>query len=301
MKKDDLIENWLELETSLEEREEMERIIALTEHLDVPESKTKDSAWDELMSNINESADNERVLVPEKRSQNRWLVYATSIAAAMVIGYFSLFQADSSGIVSFETDTAQILTETLPDQSEVTLNAGSSLSYNVEEWSSERMVDLQGEAFFEVSKGNTFTVNTSRGQVTVLGTSFNVYNRDNELTVTCFTGSVKVKIDEDEVILSPGSKATIDLQSGRLLVQDFNPQQSATWRIGEFYFNAASLTKVISELERQFDIKIEVKGDISERFYSGFFSTKSLSEALQLVFVPMGLSSQVNDNIVTVE
>lgn len=302
MKKDDLIENWLEFETSSEEREEMERIIAFTEKLDAPATKTKAAAWDDLMSSINEeSQDNERVLVTEKKTNSRWLVYAMSIAAALVLGYFSLIDNSNPGIVRFQTATAQIITETLPDQSEVTLNAGSFLSYSSENWQTARAVELKGEAFFQVSKGNTFTVDTEIGKVTVLGTSFNVYNRDEDFNVACFTGSVQVNINADQVVLKPGQKAAIDSQSGRLTVQDFNPQLSATWRIGEFYFDAVELTKVIRELERQFDIKIEVTGDISDRFYSGFFSTQNLAEALQLVFVPMGLSSQVSGSIVTVQ
>lgn len=302
MEKDDLIENWLELETSPEEREEMERIIALTESLDAPANKAKAVAWDELMNNINEETeDNERVLIPEQKGNSRWLVYAVSIAAVLVIGYFNLIDNSNPGIISVKTATAQIITETLPDQSQVTLNAGSFLSYSSDDWSISREVKLQGEAFFEVSKGSTFTVNTDLGKVTVLGTSFNVYHRDTDFNVACFTGKVQVSIDADRVVLEPGQKATIDRQSGRLRVQDFNPQLSATWRIGEFYFDAVELTKVIMELERQFDIKVEVTGDISDRFYSGFFSTQDLAEALQLVFVPMGLSSQINGNTVTVE
>ncbi len=302
LEKDDIIENWLELETSPEEREEMERIIALTESMDVPATKTKAAAWDELISNINEEAqDNERVLAPEKKKNSRWLVYAVGMAAVLILGYFSLIDNGNSGLISFETATAQIITETLPDQSQVTLNAGSLLSYNSNDWSAARDITLKGEAFFEVTKGSTFTVNTDLGKVTVLGTSFNVYNRDNDLSVACFTGSVQVDMNNEQVVLTPGQKATIDTQSGRLHVQDFNPQLSATWRIGEFYFDAVELTKVIRELERQFNIKIEVDGDISDRFYTGFFSTQNLAEALQLVFVPMGLSSQVNGSIVTVE
>lgn len=302
MEKDNLIENWLEQETSPEERDEMERIIALTQSLDVPAGKTKSVAWDELMSNINEQPqDNERVLIPEKKSNTRWLVYAVGIAAVLVLGYFSLIDNNTQGFVSFETATAQIITETLPDQSQVTLNASSSIAYDQASWATSRHVELKGEAFFEVSEGNTFTVDTDLGKVTVLGTSFNVYNRDKDFSVACFTGRVQVDINNDQVVLTPGQKATIETQSGRLTVQDFNPQLSATWRIGEFYFDAVELTKVISELERQFDIKIEVTGDISDRFYTGFFSTQSLAEALQLVFVPMGLSSQINGSIVTVE
>jgi ferric-dicitrate binding protein FerR (iron transport regulator) len=302
LEKDKLIADWLEAETSPEEREEMERIIALTEQFDAPANKTKAATWDDLMAGINEKAtDNERVLAPQQKSGSKWMIYAASIAAVMVLGYFALFNNGTSGLVNFETATAEIITKKLPDASEVTLNALSSLSFSEKKWSSERTVDLKGEAFFEVTEGSTFTVNTDLGKVAVLGTSFNVYHRDSDFTVACFTGSVQVNSKNDQVILKPGQKTTIDNQSGRFTVQNFNPQQSATWRIGEFYFDAVALSKVIRELERQFDIEIEVNGDISERFYTGFFSTQSLEEALQLVFVPMGLSSQVNGGIVTVE
>lgn len=294
--------HWLETANSPEEQEEMERIVALTAQFDAPATKTKAAAWDDLMAGINEkSIDNERVLAPEQKSGPKWMIYAASIAALVVVGYFTLFNNATSGQVNFKTATAEIITKKLPDASEVTLNALSSVSFSKKTWSSERTVDLKGEAFFEVTKGSAFTVNTDIGKVAVLGTSFNVYNRDADFSVACFTGSVQVNSNNDQVILKPGQKTTIDNQSGRFTIQNFNPQQSATWRIGEFYFDAVALTKVIRELERQFDIEIEVTEDISERFYTGFFSTQSLEEALQLVFVPMGLSSQINGSIVTVE
>lgn len=301
MEKDNLIEDWLAQETSHEEREELERIIRLTENLTVPENTNKENAWSKLVSNIEEKpSDHERVMIPQKSKTSTWLIWTSSVAAALVIGYFTLFN-NENGEVTFNTLTAEMATQVLPDNSEVTLNAGSTLSYDQNNWSEARSLSLDGEAFFKVKEGEIFTVNTSNGNVTVLGTSFNVFSRQDDLNVQCFTGRVRVEANGESVTLTPNQSATIDAQSGRLTVQDFNPETTATWRNGEFYFDAVALSEVIAELERQFNIKVEVSSDISNRFYTGFFSTQSLTEALQLVFVPMGLNSTINGSTVTVD
>ncbi len=301
MEKDDFIKDWLNEETSGKEREELEQIISFTERLSVPEKTSQDEAWDQFISNIEEqSSPGEKVMVAQKTKPSTWLIWAGSVAAALVIGYFTLFN-QGSGDITVNTGIAEMATQVLPDQSEVTLNANSVLSYDQQKWSTARNLTLTGEAFFEVEEGSAFTVNTSNGSVTVLGTSFNVFSRNEALEVQCFTGKVQVAANGESVILTANQSATIDDQSGRLSVQEFNPQTTATWRIGEFYFDAVALSEVVAELERQFDIEINLTVDISNRFYTGFFSTQSLSEALQLVFVPMGLNSTVSGSIVTVE
>ena len=301
MENDNLIEDWLAQETSQEERDELERIIRMTENLSVPEITSKENAWDKLVSNIEEQPSaQERVMIPQKTKPSTWLIWTSSVAAALVIGYFTLFNNVNSE-VTFNTLTAEMATQVLPDNSEVTLNAGTTLSYDQDSWSEARSLSLDGEAFFEVQEGTTFTVNTSNGSVTVLGTSFNVFSREDDLTVQCFTGKVRVDANGESVTLTPNQSAAIDAQSGRLTVQDFNPETTATWRNGEFYFDAVALSEVIAELERQFNIKVEISADISNRFYTGFFSTQSLTEALQLVFVPMGLNSTISGSTVTVD
>lgn len=301
MEKNDLIDNWLTQEASAEDRAEMERIIRFTEGLQVPERQSKEQAWEQLMSSIEEaSGTEEHLLLPEQKRSRTWYLWAASVAAVLVVSYFTLL-APSQGLVSFQTSNAEILTQTLPLQSTVTLNAGSSISYDENTWESYRDIRLQGEAFFEVTKGQPFKVSTDAGSVTVLGTSFNVYQRGDNLSVECFTGKVSVQIEDQKVLLTANEKASIDTKTKRLIKAAFNPQKVATWRIGEFYFDAVELTEVIEELERQFNIEIEVKGDISNRFYTGFFSTQNLTEALQLVFVPMGLNAKANGNSITIE
>ena len=302
MERNNHIEDWLSQETTKEERAELERIISFTEHLSVPELTSKENAWDQLISNIEEQApENEQILVPRKKKTSTWLIWTSSVAAALVLGYFTFFNNTAEGIITMNTGTAEMVTEVLPDNSEITLNAGSELSFDKNAWSQARTLSLKGEAFFDVTEGAAFTVVTDAGTVTVLGTSFNVFSRDGDLSVQCFTGKVRVEAEGESVTLTANQSAAIDAQTERLVVQDFNPDKAATWRIGEFYFDAVELSEVIAELERQFDIKVEVTGDISNRFYTGFFSTQSMTEALQLVFVPMGLTTSVSGSIVTVE
>ena len=299
MKKNDLIDDWLTQEVSPEDRLEMERIISLTENLEAPALTTKEAAWDGLMSRISEEADdNEHILNPTVKRRS-WIMWAASAAAVLVAGYFTFFNGPD--LMTLSTDAGETLSEVLPDQSKVTVNAASSISFNKDTWDETRAISLKGEAFFEVTEGATFTVSSDNGQVTVLGTSFNVFDRNNQLHVQCFTGKVKVTAQGDEVIITKNQSATIDGKTGRLVVEEFNPQKTATWRIGEFYFDAVKLSEVIEELERQFGIEIQVSADISNRFYNGFFSNESLTEALQLVFVPMGFTTSVNGSVVTVE
>ena len=304
MEKDNLITDWLDQQSSSEEREELERLISFTEKLEAPALTSKEDAWDNLMANINESEDSkEKVLIPEQKKSKGWIVWAASIAAVLIVGYLGFFNSPSTPVmIELSAGTAEVSEFSLPDQSLVFLNANSTLEYTGKDWASNREVNLIGEAFFEVEEGSTFSVKTPNGTITVLGTSFNVYNRDNQFAVQCFTGSVRIETTaQQSTTLSPGQSVSVDTQSGELAVDTFNPNHTATWRIGEFYFDHALLSDVIEEMERQFNITIEVNINIDDRFYSGFFSKENLNEALQLVFTPMGYGFSVNGSTVTVE
>nr|WP_255552120.1 FecR domain-containing protein [Roseivirga sp. E12] len=201
----------------------------------------------------------------------------------------------------YSTDLADNITHTLPDNSMVTINAQSSISLIEENWGKSRSLRLNGEAFFEVEPGSKFTVTTNLGEISVLGTSFNIFSRDDELIVSTFTGKVEVKDKDRLVILEKGDQLTYRPTEELWRIDNFNLNETATWRTGAFYFDTTPLQKVIDELERQFDIKINVSIDLRDRFYSGYFSKTDLTEALQLVFVPMGLTIEVEGNQVNVQ
>lgn len=299
MKKDQLIQDWLDKELSTEEKLQVEEVIEFTERLKVPDfGNSKEEAWSDLITKIeSKPSDNLRVLQPNgtKKTPWLWLVAAAIIALVAVFGYLN----KGEKLTTYTASDGELATIVLPDNSTVTLNAGSTLSFKEKDFEKNRWVTLSGEAFFDVEHGEAFKVLGNHSHITVLGTSFNVYSRSNQLKVSVFTGKVQVESRGNSVIIEKEEEA--QLIEGGLAVSEFNLNQTATWREGNFYFNSEPLNNVVEELERQFEIEIEVKSEIGQRFYSGFFSKTNMKEALQLVFVPMGLSIQTDGNQVIVE
>ena len=198
-------------------------------------------------------------------------LYAASAAAVLIFLVIGLLPQ----IETFKTDNAEIATVILPDNSQVTLNAGSKVVYSGNRFNTHRKVKLTGEAFFNVSKGNTFSVITTEGTIKVLGTTFNVRSRDEKLLVFCYTGKVKVSDQFKAVYLIKGEK-TAKLP-GEIL-QDAQPtdiNEGLKWRNGLFYFQNTSLKEVLAELSRQYDAVIHLPESEEKRVITTSFDNKN--------------------------
>ncbi|XMO85274.1 FecR family protein [Algibacter sp. AS12] len=214
------------------------------------------------------------------------------IAAVLLVLLTSSYFLFFNNINSFETQIAQTETFNLPDDSEVILNAQSKLSYNKKEWAFNRSLELKGEAFFKVTKGEKFTVQTSAGFIQVLGTQFNVKQRDKYFEVACYEGSVSVTSNQGEVILKPGK--TFRVVDGEVVdIKDFNAK-SPSWLAKESSFDNVPLWQVIAELEAQYDIQINAKDVNTSELFSGSFTHSDKNIALQSVTIPLKLSYQIN-------
>lgn len=227
-------------------------------------------------------------------SAARWRIAA---GLAMLIAFAAWWTFSPNG-VTIETEYAQTTSIDLPDGSAVNLNASSTLRYDEEKWDSERKVELEGEAFFNVVKGQKFSIETSTGTVEVLGTSFNVYSRDHRLDVACHTGKVRVIHNNQKVILQRGDRVT--LKNGLLVTSVFQVDPQKTWMSGYFLFENAQLDKVVQEIERQFGVTVTLENVKRTRRYSGFFVKNDLTEALQAVCWPLRLNFEVNGTEVTI-
>ncbi len=260
--------------------DEDKQLQAIYPGLKIPWEKSKDSYWNNLERKI------------DKPTENRRFVRIISFsAAASILLIFSIFS-----IMKFSTTTVQTVYGAhqkvqLPDGSEVDLNAGSKISYHKFSWAKKREVCLNGEAFFNVKKGNKFSVKTTRGIVTVLGTSFNVYDRDDLYMVACITGRVRVNAsNEEEVILSPNQKFNRHDDQVEIL-KNIDPVKELSWINNSFAFNAVPLSYVFKEIERQYNVKIEYRGNI-QKSYSGVFPKSSIENVLDIVCRPFGYKYQ---------
>ena len=240
--------------------------------------KSKEDVWASLEKTI---TDDQTV---QKTNTIRfvWLKYsaAASILIAIGLGLFARLYT-----TTVDVPAEQNSQHTLPDGSIVFLNAESSINYHPYWWSFNREVELNGEAFFEVEKGETFSVLSSMGSVEVLGTSFNIYNRDQTYTVYCKTGKVRVQNQHaNEVILKPGQFTNAE-SLARQTTEDLNSEQIMSWRLNKFLYNTTPLTKVLEDFERHYGIKIDVQmNHINELHYTGLFKRDIGAEkALEIV------------------
>lgn len=229
------------------------------------------------------------------RTLNFKVMYRVAAVAVIMLSasYFMFFNNN----VSFETKIAQTKTLALPDNSEVILNAASILEYNKKSWNKKRDLNLDGEAFFKVSKGQKFTVNTDIGTVEVLGTQFNVKERDNYFEVQCYEGLVGVTYKGQTVKLTKGK--TFRIINGAIIdVDEFNTL-SPSWLQSESSFIEVPLAQVIEELERQYDIEILIKDIDTTQLFTGTFTHTDKNIALQSVTIPLKLSYEIQKQTVT--
>lgn len=257
------------------------QILDISGNWEMPESRSIDEMYEKMMQRIETG---ERLKITTKKNYY-WQMAATVLA---IVGLFFLFQSPEK---TMETKYAESIQFELPDGSSVTLNSKSELTYNKKEFINDRTLFLDGEAFFEVQKGSRFTINTNIGSVEVLGTGFNVLSRTNQFEVACLTGKVKVRVARDSAVLYPGEKTEFrDQKLVKFIGQNTN--QMALWRKGIFRFDDQPLIYIFDEIERQYQVEIEATG-IEKRFYTGAFTNKDLTEALETVCIPMNLKYDI--------
>lgn len=268
-------EAWEEFSTKLQD----EQIFATVDQWEVPATRTKTEAWGQFAATLDEK--DTKTATVRKMSPMRW---ASSIAAAVIIllGVGYLFRDTS---VNYSTQVGQKLSVKLPDNSEVILNANSSLSFDPDSWDEKRFVSLDGEAYFEVEKGQTFTVGTDQGTVSVLGTRFNVQDRPEKWAVQCYSGKVEVKAKAESIILTAGQSTELVAKSLKPLT--FEPNESQMWVNDFVAFEETPLKEVVFELERQYSIEVVWPAELDPiRSYTGGFPHDDLDAALKLVFGP---------------
>jgi len=234
----------------------------------------------------------------EKKVIKLFPTWAHAVAASIIIafGIFYAFNIESQ----FQTSFGEQLAVLLPDNSKVQLNANSEISYKSINWKNNRKINLNGEAFFDVEKGQKFTVITEEGSVEVLGTEFNVISRAHYFEVQCQEGKVKVSssFTDDEVILLPGNAVRIVSNKWEKWNYDI---REPNWLLGESTFYNTPMAQVIIALENQFKITFDASNvDLSERFTGGF-THKDLNLALKTVMIPMDIIYSAEKNKVTLK
>ena len=170
---------------------------------------------------------------------------------------------------------------TLPDGTRVWLNSASTLRYPTAFKGKERSVELQGQGYFEVAQnaGQPFKVMVNTMEVQVLGTGFDImaYGDEASVNTTLVEGSVQVKQGNSTRLLKPGQQAVMNHTSHALTVQEADIQKIIAWKNGLFVFNNMTLTAILREVARWYDVDIVYTVTPSAELYGG-----GISRSLQL-------------------
>ena len=244
---------------------------------------------DILFSKIEKTLEknNTGVTVVRLTPLRKYLAYAASLLLLLVATiYFG-------GNKSYETGIGESLVVHLPDHSKVTLNAGSGVRFNSILWSWQRKVNLHGEAFFDVEKGSKFIVETAVGEVSVLGTTFNVLQTKGDMDVFCFTGRVSVqdKNKKEFTILTPGNGVILG-QSAEMRIYQ-STEDEPDWKTGREIFQNITLQEAVIILEKYFANKIILAPDIAGEMITADVPVSNLDSAIQHITWPLGLQYKI--------
>lgn len=177
----------------------------------------------------------------------------------------------------------------LPDGTKVWLNAATSLKYPYSFTKQERVVELNGEAYFEVAKDKhrPFRVKTNNQTVEVLGTHFNInaYSDEPLLKTTLLEGAVKVSHANEVIDLHPGDQARFSPNNDRLtVVQGVDLDQEVAWKNDIFAFDNADLKTIMRQISRWYDIDVVYKGNITtEKYFGDIPRNSNLSEVFKIL------------------
>lgn len=160
---------------------------------------------------------------------------------------------------------------TLPDGSQVWLNASSSLRYPAAFTGAVRKVELTGEAYFEIAKnaGKPFLVQVEEMEVEVLGTHFNImaYEDEEVVKTTLLEGAVKVKRHGTAGKLLPGQGASLNRQSGVLeFLKEVNTEEAVAWKNGFIQFEGNDIRSAMRQIARWYDVEVVYKGNVPAHF-----------------------------------
>ena len=264
------------------------KIDAYTKRLETPDFDTA-AGYQAIKSRLK--------TVPHTETKVRALPVLLKIAAVLIVLLASYVYINSLP-THIETSIAESKTVVLPDTSEVIVNENSTVSYNENKWEDERVVNLQGEAYFKVAKGETFTVATTRGTVQVLGTQFNVSDTGATFMVECYEGKVSVTHQATQLQLSQGQAAVLQ---DNLLVRKDVYVNKPVWFGKESSFDNVPIAQVLDDLKDRYEIVLNTQNiDVTLRF-TGSFTHTDLDAALQTITIPLGLTYTIeNNNTVTI-
>jgi ferric-dicitrate binding protein FerR (iron transport regulator) len=302
-----LLARWLDNRITPEELEQLKQEVdldALRSTLDRQEAfeldvKDADSMWASFNEQIIAATP---VSHPEAKVINRPNLFRrrfiAGIAALLIatIGWFVMQQFAQPTV--FSTQLSEQKIQNLEDGTKITISPNSEVAYfdNIKE---ERKLKLDGQAYFEVTKGKPFSVETTTGTIEVLGTAFDIWSADDYMRVQCFEGLVRVSHPKNgnTILLKAGQQVRLN----NSIFGDVEPLDSSNpdWiKSNQLVYKSIPVSLVIEDIKRFLSVKVNTGNlDINTQF-SGKIPFKNTEEAARYLAETMGWQYAVKNNVI---
>lgn len=271
-------------------------------------NKTK--AWDKVLSSIEEAETTAPASVRLSAKKIRIWSVVSMAAAILLIAFFIRFSMQTDAPAEMQhllaNDTPS-LPHTLGDGSLVYLNKNAELIFPQQFDSKQRHVSLTGEGYFDVKHmpDKAFVVETSTLQITVLGTSFNVWHDHKNAMkshVAVDTGKVKVqfKNSDKSVVLHAGEMLTADATTGTLTTEAITDRNFLAWKTGLLNFQDTPLESAFAAIGRTYGLDVNVRTDISGYRLTARFENESYEDIFKTLQILYPVTIAANEGKVEI-
>jgi transmembrane sensor len=297
------VEEWIS--ASAANKQQFEQISNVWSKLATEETHhlpDKEEALRAIKNRLTEIPDTKTV--PLKKTKF-WLSIAASLlvvtGAAFLFGI--LLTNRQKNNISYITRQAQqqVLYDTLPDGSVVILNSHSLIKYDNRFNELQRQIQLQGEAWFNVTPNaaRPFIITTGPVQVKVIGTSFNVRNNNNKIEIVVKTGVVRMLDNKDSITLQAGQKGIYNTGEQRFsLITAFHANEIG-YATKVFNFENATLKEIATQLEKAYGISIILKNEkLAACTISSSFDNKPIEYILDVLAITLNIQYHIENKTV---
>ncbi len=225
------------------------------------------------------------------------LKYSIAASIAILIGLvgFKFISSSSQNMLVFENKTNTADSLQLPDGTKIFLAPNSKIEY-AKNFEQQRNIKLDGKAFFDVfrDENNPFIIQTTYGDVKVLGTSFNVNTFGDKTKVDVKSGLVALSINKKEIKLSKNESAWSD--GVNISEKSMANPNFLSWKTGQFYFDNTPIMEVVKFLEAFFGDVIDTQFENKDCSFTGSFKNQNLDGIIEALVLSCNLEFSKENN-----
>ncbi len=268
-----------------------------------PKNINVDGAWNKMQKRVQSSTK----VIPKQSPSINWK-YALRIAAVVlvVIGGTWLFRQDNNSVIEKQLLASnEIVNYSLSDSSKIVLNKNSQLTYPEKFNENERRVKLKGEAHFKIepNKEKPFVIEVNKAIVKVLGTSFVVKEEgDSAIRVGVESGKVQFGYEDEQVILTKGMSAVLDLRTGEITQDEEAKVNLGSWKSKKLSFRSTQLSEVVESLNELYPQEIVIQNKaINDCLLSATFDNEDLEVVLMIIESTFGFEIERTNNVIIIK